>query len=320
METNNLRFKEPYYVGQLSSIASHPLQDSLNSFPQSEQDFMSLTVTELKSDPLNDALSYFNRARKFYAELGTKRALDFVSMRVADLSLEKGDLETSNHIFKKALAGYQAESWPVIQKGQGYSVVSHKLLESARTLGRHTDVLRYLLEVMSLDPGYAAEAFAVFQSSMMNDVIVLDVPGEDRFMKVTTQFIPKHIAHFDSSSLEVSVESRFPGLIEGVSVELKFFESQYNRVIATNVTFEPGVAQTFTTQMLVKLVKIQSIELKAVVVHYALTELSMLNLTFQVAKTKLSLTSPSSKLGVEFRQSSPALIAEDYYVKITLSP
>mmetsp|Transcript_9489 Transcript_9489/g.18316 ORF Transcript_9489/g.18316 Transcript_9489/m.18316 type:complete len:1030 (-) Transcript_9489:384-3473(-) len=315
MEQNNLRFKDSFYVGQLSSLASHPLQDTLNSFTQTEQDSMSLTVNELKCDPLTEALNYFNKARKFYSDLGAKRSMASVCNRIADLNRDRGDLEGADIVLKKVHSDYKEENWPLIQK-----VISRKLLESSVALGRNSDMLKCLLETMSLDPAYAQEAFAIFQSSMMNDMINLEIEGEDRYMGTKSQFTPKHISHYDSSELEVTIVSRLPASIENVAIELRFLENQFNQFIATNIKLDPGVAQTFTTQLLVKLTSIRTIELKSIIVHYSVTELSTLALVFPAKKTKLTLNTSSSKLSVDFKQSTPALIAEDYIVKMTLTP
>jgi hypothetical protein len=320
MAAYNLRFKEPFYVGQLSALAAHPLQDSFVNLPPSEQDLMCLMLNELSNDPMKDAMSYFNKARKFYADFGSVRHMHFVSKQIADLHAENGDFQASEYLLKQAHGQYHEEGWPVIQKGEVYTVISHKLLETAKTLGRNVDLLRYLLEVMSLDQVCAAEAFQSFQSSLVNDIVVMEIEGEDRYMAVKSCFTPRKVSTFDSSLLEVSVLSKFPARLDHVSIELQFTESQFNRVIANQVSLEPGQVCTFSTQILVKSRSIQALELQAIVLHYAATEFSSLSLFFQTNKTKLSLSEPTPKLSVDFRQSAPAFVAEDYTVHMSIAP
>jgi hypothetical protein len=320
MAAYNLRFKEPFYVGQLSALAAHPLQDSFVNLPPSEQDLMCLMLNELSNDPRKDAMSYFNKAKLFYADLGSTRHMHSVNKQIADLHAENGDFEASEYLLKQTHEQYHGEGWPVMQKGEAYTVISHKLLETAKTLGRNDDLLRYLLEVMSLDQVYAAEAFQSFQCSLMSDTVVMDIEGEDRYMAVKSSFTPRKVSTFDSSLLEVSVLSKFPARLDNVSIELKYSESQFNQVIANQVALEPGQVRTFSTQVLVKSSSIQALELQAVVLHYAVTEFSSLSLTFRTKKTKLTLSEPTPKLSVDFRQSAPALIAEDYTVHMTFAP
>jgi tetratricopeptide (TPR) repeat protein len=320
MEAFSLRFNEPFYVGQLGALAAHLLQEeSFDILPLAEQDAMFLMVMEMQSDPLKEALSYFTKAKKFYSDLGALRHMLAVSAQLADLLTLIGDLPAAEVLLNQTYRRYQADGWTGLEKGKTHPVIVSKLMESARTVGHSTDSLRYLLKVISLDPPAAAAAFESLQSILQTQGIELEVEGEAN-IAVQSSFSPAHISVCECSTLQVSVLSKFPVKLSHVSIELRFFESQFNRVIADQVALEPGTIQTFVTEVQAQSRQVATVKLQTVVVHYAPSALSSLSFVIPARKTKLEVSIPTPKLTVVLSQTATALLGEEHAVQMTLTP
>ena len=311
ISTNELRIKDPVYIGQYKTLASHPLQkDMIEGMSVGEQVKVIKILEEAEINHLTTALEFMFKALKFYKGTMpmTKISL-FLSFLLAGLYKKKGESEP-NYQYK----------YEIVQKIEGWnSIQEHALddlIQIAESSNKVDDLMMWALKLLEISSNNQEVMLSKLNSTLNSNLIHMKTRG---IIQAKAKFDSKSVTAYSSTSLTLTFISNFQVTMQPVKVSLIFSEPSFNCDNFQTVTLEPNKACKLTHNIVIRNQTIQLLQLEKIIARYEPYELSWVDFEID-SKAKLTILSPQPQLSPTFNHLPPALIGENYVINIKLHP
>ena len=264
--STGLRIKDPIYIGQYKSLASHPLQkDMIEGISAVDQVNIIKILEESEVKHLALALEYLFKALKFYrATVPMNKMSLYVSHMLANLYKKKGENDAS----------YQYKN-EIVQKMEGWTKVQSSLLEdlidSAEENKKITDLLQFLVKKLEINKVDTISLFDKLNTTLSSNLAQIAVKG---LIFLKAKFENKSITCYSSVTLNVFITSSMPCILTPVKLSLLFSDPSFNTVLPDSLTLLPEKQEKITHLLIIKTPNMPPLELLKVVARYEPVNLS----------------------------------------------
>jgi hypothetical protein len=311
INTNDLRIKDPLFIGQYKTLASHPLQkDMIEGMSVGEQVKVIKILEEADIKHLPIALDYIFKALKFYKGTMpmTKISL-YLSHLLADLYKKKGETE-SNYQYK----------YEIVQKVDGWNSIQENalddLIEISENLKKVDDLMMWTLKVLEISEKSQENMLEKLNTTLNSNLIHMKSKG---IIQAKGKFDLKSVTAYSSTTLTITLTSSFQIKMHPIKISLIFSEASFNVENFQTITLEPNKPIRIVHNIAIKNLNVQTLHLLRIIARYEPFELSWVDFEID-SKAKLQIISPQPQLSPTFNHLPPALIGENYIINIKLHP
>lgn len=309
--SNGLRIKDPMFIGQFKTLASHPLQrDMIEGMGIDEQVKVIKILEEAEVKHLPIALDYMFKALKFYkGTMPMGKTSLYLSYILANLYKKKGESE-ANYQYKHEIVE-KTEGWTSIQEG-----ILDDLISSSEQTKKVEDLILWTLKSLEISFSKQTSMFEKLNDTLSKNLVNMKSTG---ILQAKAKFDTKSVTAYSSIGLTITFSSLLQIPLSPLKVSLVFSEPSFNCENFETLTLEPNRPLKVVQNIVIKNLNIQALSLQKIIIRYEPVGLSWIDFEID-SKATLEVLSPQPQLSPTFNHLPPALIGENYVVNIKLHP